>query len=258
MQPVFREQKRKPYFLRTNMLDYPPHIHEDIELVYVIHGGGTVHCDGVGYRLQPGDLFIAFPQQVHHYTGWDPTGEYILLVVKPARLQHYGSIFVDGLPRQAVCSAVEPGVPRLLEAALADYERHGDSGVMDGYLTALFGTLLRCCPVDTTRPAGDCLSEVLTYCGQHFRESLTVERVAKALHISRSHISHTFRSRLGMSFCDYLHALRLDEAERLLTQERCSVTQVAMQAGFASLRTFNRVFRQHYGVSPTHYRQQRG
>lgn len=251
---VLREQKWQIQFLRTQALDYPPHTHDDVELVYVLQGSGRAVCDGEPYTLSAGEFFLATPNQVHHYAGFHG-GKYILLIVKADRLQSYGSRLRGSMVRRAVIPAAEAGEVDLLEAALAEYERHGDSDVVSGYLTALFGRLLRRCAVEEAPLRRDRLAEVLAYCGQHYREPLTVERVAAALYVSRSHISHIFRRRVGMSFSDYISALRLTEAVNRLEQTDAAVTEIALDVGFSSLRSFDRAFAARYGTTPRAYRQ---
>ena len=101
----------------------------------------------------------------------------------------------------------------------------------------------------------DGVSRVLSYCAQHYRESLTVDTVAAALYVSRSYISHAFRRRVGMDFRDYINALRLTEAATRLAETTDAVTEIALQVGFSSLRTFDRAFLARYGVTPREYRR---
>jgi AraC family transcriptional regulator of adaptative response / DNA-3-methyladenine glycosylase II len=51
--------------------------------------------------------------------------------------------------------------------------------------------------------------------------------------------------------------MRLEEATRLLEESNLSVTQIANLAGFGSIRSLNRAFRQANGLSPTEYRKRR-
>ena len=48
---------------------------------------------------------------------------------------------------------------------------------------------------------------------------------------------------------------RLEKATRLLKDRQLSVTEVASQSGFSTIRSFNMVFKQYYQMSPSHYRQ---
>ena len=67
MQQIFRETKSRISFRSGPGLNFPAHIHDDIELVYVKHGTGSAYCDGKKYTLTDHSWFLSFPNQVHHY-----------------------------------------------------------------------------------------------------------------------------------------------------------------------------------------------
>lgn len=255
MQSVFRQIKSQVEFKRQRAITYPAHIHEDIELIYVKKGGCTAVCDGRKYTLADNTFFLAFPNQVHHYSDC-VQGEYYVLILKPSRLLSYGEMFLEGAPVSAVYRPEEAdNTVYLLETAYTELLRDGYSRVIGAYLTAIFGKLLRHYPIERTGIRQDTVLQILQYCAGHCRESITVGDIAEHLKISRSSISHIFSSRLGIHFCDYINALRLADAVELLTNGNYSVTEIAGIAGFSTIRTFNRAFLRQYGMSPTEYRK---
>lgn len=257
MEKIFREVKEKIYFDIREDLDFPAHIHEDIELVFVKEGSGTAYCDGIKYDLPVHSFFIAFPNQVHHYSGCTP-GQYVILIIKPSQLLGYHTIFSQQLPVSAVwhCENHEESkAVYLLEAAFQSFERVGCNTLTGSYLTALFGELLSCCPLEKCQVKNDIVSQILQYCGVHYKEDITISQVAKALYISRSSVSHIFSSRLSMHFCDYINSLRLADAARMLKTENTSISEIASLSGFSTPRTFNRAFQKRYGISPSAYRR---
>ena len=253
MQEVFREIKRNIEFRRRPFLNFSAHIHEDIELVYVKKGQGFGYCNGQKYALTPGNFFIAFPNQVHRYEDCEE-GEYLVLIVKPSALLSYGEVFLEGAPLSAVLEAEENDA-LLMELALEEMSKEGDTPVVRAYLTALFGKLLRHYSIEKNRVSEDTVLEILQYCAGHYKEDLSVEMIAEDLKISRSSVSHLFGERVGMNFCTYLNALRLADAVDLLKNKNYSITEVAERSGFSTIRTFNRAFLKQYGVSPSQYRK---
>jgi AraC-like DNA-binding protein len=79
--------------------------------------------------------------------------------------------------------------------------------------------------------------------------------MSRDLGVSRSHLSHTFSQRLGTNFRSYVNALRIDQACEMLKGTEDSVTHIAYECGFESQRTFNRVFMEQCGLSPSEYRR---
>lgn len=257
MQQIFRETKSRIDFRKVSVPDFPAHIHDDIELIYVKSGSGTAYCDGKKYILTSNSWFLVFPNQVHHYGGFEK-GDYLLLIMKPSNFLRYNEIFMKGVPDSALYrfpEAEDDGIGYLLETAYREYVRDGYSDVIAAYLTALFGKLIPFYNIEKSSSLRDNVLKILQYCANHYKEDLTVEMVAQTLSISRSCVSHIFSTRISMNFCDYVNCLRLAEAEKILKNKNYSITEVANMSGFPTIRTFNRAFLKKHGVSPSVYRK---
>lgn len=255
MEQIIREFHRRAMFVRRNVPDADTHLHEDLEVVLVKKGRCLAWCDGRQYAMEQGNIFLAFPNQVHRYENGEE-GEYLVLVMNPARLLYHKAVFDSGAPKEAVCSGSKE-LTELLEIAYVEFRKDRDSCVADGYLTAFFGKVLKYYDIEKSSLSRDCTSNILQYCTQHYREDISVSHLSERLHISRSHISHTFGRRLGISFSDYISSLRLNEAVMLLENPSLSVTEISGAVGFSTIRTFNRAFLKRFGMTPTAYRKQR-
>lgn len=254
MDNFFRETWTKLYLRRDNRANFPTHIHDEIELMYVVQGSGTAYCDGIPYPLSKGSIFVSFPEQVHSFSNCEP-GEYILLIINPSRLLHLEKLFRSKVPISSLTKGTPDLVQPLLDA-LEEFNTNGDSCIIDGYLTAFFGKLLRTMDFQRSADATKTISQILHYCSENYRDPITIPDLCRALHISQSHISHIFSERLKISFPDYMNALRLNRAISLLRDPSNRITQIVDQAGFPTIRTFNRVFRKQFGCSPSAYRSQ--
>lgn len=257
MEKIFREIKQKMILRQNTKLNFPAHVHDDIELVFVEEGGGTAYCDGKQYLLQKDTFFLVFPNQVHRYVDCGGS-RYMVVIIKPTDLLGYTQIFGQGVPVSALMHVREPeerSLPQLLKMALEEFQRNGPSTVVAAYLTALFGKLLGTYEIQKTAVTGDTVLQILQYCKTHYREDITVGTVAEQLGISQSSVSHIFSTRLSMNFCSYINSLRLADAEKLLKNQNYSVTEVAGRCGFSTIRTFNRAFLKQYGMPPSHYRK---
>lgn len=254
MNSAFREINTQPYFAIDSNINFPVHIHDDMELVYVIEGSGTAFCDGKHYTLSANSIFLVFPEQIHSYSGFTD-GSYILLVINPSRLLYVEEILRNFIPENAHYPADRTTLP-LFQNALDEFCDQGDSYVVDGYLTALLGKLFQRIPLQRNTSVKGIVSQILQYCSQHCQDDLRVQDLCQHLHLSRSYISHLFRERLKISFPEYMNALRLNRALPLLRDSMLTMTQVAERAGFSTIRTFNRVFRKQFGCAPSEYRKQ--
>lgn len=257
MQKIFREFKSEIIFKYSQELDFPAHIHEDIELVYVKRGSGTAFCDGKKYTLSENSFFITFPNQVHSYKDCE-NGEYILLIIKPHELLDFNNAFLEGTPVFALWSFKEDNDDNtvyLLKSALNEYIRDGYSAIIKAYLTAFFGKLLKFYEIGKSSVNYDTVLKILNYCTEHYKENISVDSVSKELNVSRSSVSHIFSSRLSINFCDYINSLRLTDAVHMLKNKKYSITEISYMSGFSTIRTFNRAFIKRYGMSPSAYRK---
>jgi AraC-like DNA-binding protein len=90
---------------------------------------------------------------------------------------------------------------------------------------------------------------------RHYGERLAVEDLARAAHVSASHLTRLFRRSLGSSPHDYLVRTRITAAKRLLTETDLPIGRIAEQVGFASESAFSYRFSQASGISPRAYRK---
>ncbi len=74
--------------------------------------------------------------------------------------------------------------------------------------------------------------------------------MASELRVSDRHLRRVFLAAYGVSPASYRTTRRLLNAKTLLTDTALPITEVALASGFGSLRRFNALFRQQYGLSP--------
>jgi AraC-like DNA-binding protein len=88
----------------------------------------------------------------------------------------------------------------------------------------------------------------------HLAESMTLEAVAAAVHVSPFHFCKIFKRATGLTFTDFVNRARVEKARRMLMRPDARITEVAYEVGFQSLSHFNRSFRRIANESPTQYR----
>jgi AraC-like DNA-binding protein len=88
-----------------------------------------------------------------------------------------------------------------------------------------------------------------------FTQSLTTYAVARRVHLSPDHLSRIFKRATGMTLCEYVVAVRVERAKRLIADPSLRICDAAYQSGFESIPYFNRMFKRLTGTSPTEYRE---
>jgi AraC-like DNA-binding protein len=99
------------------------------------------------------------------------------------------------------------------------------------------------------------LNAVFEYIDTHISEELTLEDAAEVAHFSKYHFEHIFKAYINSSFYQYLKRMRIKKAETLLLNPELAITEVAQEAGFESLTTFNRVFKEIKNCTPSEYKK---
>lgn len=84
----------------------------------------------------------------------------------------------------------------------------------------------------------------------------TREALAKQLGVGEHVISKTINRYYEMNFNELINSYRIDEAKERLAKEDTTITVIAFEVGFNSIASFNRVFKQKVGKSPTEYRSE--
>ncbi len=83
---------------------------------------------------------------------------------------------------------------------------------------------------------------------------LDIEQIATAAGRHEIHLAREFRRFFGVSIGAYQRRLRAERAAALLSQTRVDISEVALECGFAGHSHLCRVFKAHYGISPSQYR----
>lgn len=86
---------------------------------------------------------------------------------------------------------------------------------------------------------------------------LTISDVARRLGTNESYVSRAMNQSLGNSFNRFVNRARIDHAKALLETGEGSILSMAMDSGFNSKATFNRVFKTFTHETPTQFRNRR-
>ena len=253
------EKRTVPFLVGPNFREASPipHIHPHIELIYIVEGEIHATADSCTQMLRSGELYLAFPNQVHYY---DPTPiSGVVMIVDPELFPDLLDIFTNKVPESPILGADQ--LPEDIHRQLLHICAAVKSGeklrrvAAQSYLQGLLAEVLNQMILVERKNNRDSVREILLYCLEHYKKPLTLDTLAKQLHLSKYYISHVFTQRLHLSFPEFINGLRVESACRRLDKGH-SVTDVAFEAGFSSIRSFNRNFERVMGVSPSRYKKQ--
>lgn len=256
MKNVLYENKSQPIHISaTTYLSPQPHLHKEIEIIYVLNGSSRACADRNFYTLKNRDIFISFPNQIHYYES-AIVGEYYLLIISPDILFGLKEIMYDNMPFSNIISLAENSeIPELLNKALITDGEYKET-VIAGLLNQVFGLLM---PQLELKPRiktdNSTLKDILKYCTHNFSSGVSLDDVAENLHLSKYHISHLFNEKLGFNFNSYINMLRINKACDLLEDTDRKTADISEEVGFGSIRSFNRAFLNIMNTTPLKYRE---
>lgn len=102
----------------------------------------------------------------------------------------------------------------------------------------------------------DCITTAVKIIDYNFNNDITVEKIAKTLHLTPAHLTRKFRAATGLSPKQYILNKRIEYAKELLANTNSSIFEIANSVGFFDQLYFSRIFKIKEGMSPSEYRKQ--
>jgi len=259
MQPSFhlrREEENVLTYARRcfSSINTPVHFHSQIEIYMVLLGELEVLVNDQKRVLKEGEFAVSFSYDAHGYRSVSET-EVLYLIIPtnfcgeflPMLTDGYGgSPFIDD---PTTCATVRDAMETIVAGTNKISER--------GYIYVILGAILdRMSPKEKEKGESHdphFSAELLIYINKHFREELTLTKLAMAFGYHPAYLSRSFRQTFGISFCKYLSMMRLREVILLLKAGGKSVTECALESGFGSIRSFYRAFYEEFKCTPKEY-----
>ncbi len=246
--------------IKGHTLECALHLHYNIEVAFIYDGETYVSVDNAPTDIaRGGDVILVFPNQMHGFST-KKNERHILIVVDPATLPEFSNLFIEYLPRENIIKGAANDkelrslVEKISEIFSKDDRPYKDI-ILHGYLLAFFGRLFDMTSFKKINAEDiHAIGSVMNYCIAHYAEDLSLDVLEKDLHINKYYISHIMNQKLNMGFNDYINSIRVSNACRRLTESSMSISEISEAVGFNTVRTFNRAFAKHVGMSPRDYR----
>ena len=101
----------------------------------------------------------------------------------------------------------------------------------------------------------DMLKTVLNYIHSNYNHQITLNDVAKFVHLNTQYFSRYFKNKTGTTFTQYITNIRIENAKKLLINTNMSISQIALQVGYSDPAYFSKVFVKCEQQSPYKYKQ---
>ncbi len=251
---------------------YPPHWHSAMEIIMPVECEYVAITNNATYTIQPEEIFIIPPGEMHEI--YPPNGgkRFIFmfdlsLITKLKSFSGIQSVLAqplfitaDTYPQiyddiyQILLRMRNEYFSKTEYAELTIYSLLLSLFVKIGYNHINTGNLFPNVRLYKQKEYVQKFNALMDYIDEHYMEDLNLETIAKSIGFSKFHFSRLFKQYTNFTFCDYLCYRRIKVAEELLAEPDLSITEIALQAGFPSISTFNRLFKQRKNCTPSEYR----
>ena len=258
MIPFYEEKKENISVIYKKSTHCPPHIHEAIECVYVT--SGTLEL-GVGqelFHMEKGDFAIVFPNMIHHYQVFsEEVSKAYYLISSISICGQFLEQMQKRCPKNPVIMEknLHPEIPVMIKNLYKEKDKN--KMVTQAYMQII---LARSMPAfelinKESFATDDIVYQTVSYIAANFKEEVSLEIMARDLGISKYKLSRVFSSTFHKNFNQYLNDQRLNFVISMMENTNKSITEICLDAGFQSQRTFNRAFQEAYNMTPREYRK---
>jgi xylan 1,4-beta-xylosidase len=233
-------------------VDYDNHFHKNYEFIYVMEGEALCGVNGKVKVISQGEFAFCLSNEIHSIKSIGKAKVWIGVFSEDfirefAKLQK-GKTGVDFTLR---CS---DEIMRYLSEHLIKKEI-SDIFIIKSCLYALLSEYMRKIPlIKVSEKKTSVMASVIEYIEKNYKTQITLATLARSLGYEYCYFSKLFTRIFSMSFGDLLNEYRFEAACAMLTESKLSISVIAYESGFQSVRSFNHTFKRLAGVSPSEWK----
>ena len=268
------------------------HVHETIELHFILEGQRLMFVDRETYRLSPHSAIVVNHNLIHKTStapGFPPDHHNFILQLDRSRFDQILRVaglrgFDDFGERFNGVANFNDSEWQLILSVIAEFkamcteDKNGGTVSMEDAHAFLYLQALELASIfakarrrllraeleanqkaipETVVKTGvhQKVHEVALYLQNHIHESVSLEELAQRFFMSRSYLTRSFRNVTGFSVVEYMTYIRIQKAQQLLRESDRSITEIADLCGFGNITYFEKVFKTTTGHTPVQYRK---
>lgn len=253
--------------------DYPMHWHNAIEIIMPLINDFRVTAGGNTYELKEREIIIIPPGELHSMTAPDH-GQRLIFQCSSSVLNDFpplsviSGMFTDVTVIDSNSPEYQKSVAKKTMLEIYDeYFKKEELSELKIYLKLInmFVKLhegaasekrdLMGCTSVKLNEYSERFGAVKKYIEKNYMEDISLDTLAEIAGYSKYHFSRIFKQYTGSSHIEYVNKTRINVAQKLLLDPSISITEVAMNSGFTSITSFNRVFKEIKHCTPSEFKK---
>jgi AraC-type DNA-binding domain-containing proteins len=256
----------------TQVESFEAHWHAALEIIMPVENYYDVRVGETDYHIRPGEIIVIPPGELHELHAPDSGSRFIFMFDISLITKLKGFVGIQSILSQPLYVTkdtypqIYEDIYQLLIQMRNEYFNKNEYAELTifslllnfftkfGYNHINANNLFPNVRLYKQKEYIQKFNSLMEYIDIHYMEELNLEDIAESTGFSKYHFSRLFKQYTGFTFCDYLCHRRIKVAEELLARPDLSITEAALQAGFPSISTFNRLFKQYKNCTPSEYR----
>ncbi|MBP1992110.1 response regulator [Paenibacillus eucommiae] len=99
------------------------------------------------------------------------------------------------------------------------------------------------------------IHRAIVYIREHLDQHLTLQQVAKFVHLNPNYLSEVFKKEMGLSYIEFITQERMNRAANILRSTDKKVSEIALEVGYEDMKYFSQQFKKYMGRTPSEFRQ---
>ena len=246
----------------------PSHTHIDwFELTIVLGGHGEIYTNRKKLSVSEGDIILSFPYDIHKIVSSpnDPL-KYSFLAFRSVdeniktKFDEIFQLFYESEKRlfrdQNIVSLTEMIISEL---SAPEYEQNS---LVANLLHSIVVLTVRAFLFRQTNPISNYTNHnealchrIMRYIDSNLFRIENLSQISDHFHHNYSYLSNKFKQTTNITLTQYLAEKKLERAKLLIKEGKLSFTEIAELLNYASLYSFSKSFKFHFGVSPSEYKK---
>lgn len=233
----------------------------DFYIMYPVNGSFEAEINGKTEKVETGDIMLMYPGDLQRYIK-RTNGHFWYYWVHFTGYAAEHILSTCGFSKSGVYKiGVNDKTLRLFKNLFSDfYGKPVESTYLEVYAAAHLMEILASMKegLELSRKKATGTEQKIyasaRYINANYAYDLSMDELASAQDMCTGYYSKMFTKYLGVPPSEYLTRLRLQNAGILLVQSNMSIAEIASSVGYSDPLYFSRIFKKHYFMSPTDYR----
>lgn len=236
-----------------NNVNYAHHFHKNYEITYVLKGEAFCSVNDKQRTLKEGDFALCLSNEIHSVRSAEDSRVWIG-VFSEDFVHEFKNRLGNRTGEDFVFRCSDTTRDFLLKNLIR--EDQNDILMIKSCLYALCSEYLSQVPLtEKDSKRGVLMTDIVEYIEENYKKPITLKELSAHLGYDYCYLSKAFKRLFSMPFNDYVNTFRTDCALNLLTKTNMTITEIAFESGFQSIRSFNYVFKNQTGRSPADFRK---